>query len=40
MGEYVIYNIPPGTYDVEITKGGFGKVTVVKMAIKSTGEKF
>lgn len=40
MGEYIIYSIPPGTYDVEITKGGFGKVTVVKMEIKATGETF
>ncbi|RCK77914.1 MAG: hypothetical protein OZSIB_1952 [Candidatus Ozemobacter sibiricus] len=39
MGEYVFYNIPPGKYDVEITKNGFGKVTVSQVEVVPTGER-
>ncbi len=40
MGEYVIYNIPTGKYDVEINKNGYGKVTVSKVEVYPTGERF
>jgi len=39
MGEYVIYNVPPGAYDVEVSKNGFGKTTVSKVEVVPTGER-
>lgn len=40
MGEYVIYNVAPGKYDVEISKNGYGKITVTKVEITPMGERF
>lgn len=40
MGEYVIYNIPPGTYDVEFAKNGFGKTTVSEFKVVPTGDRY
>ncbi len=38
-GEYMIYNIPPGKYDVEITKNGYGKTTIVQVEILTARDK-
>jgi len=40
FGEYVIYNIPPGKYDLEISKNGYGKTTIVQVSILPSREKY
>ncbi|MBI3038311.1 carboxypeptidase regulatory-like domain-containing protein [bacterium] len=40
MGEYIIYNVPPGKYDIEIVKNGFGKITITQVEVVPTGERF
>ncbi|HNV68369.1 MAG TPA: carboxypeptidase-like regulatory domain-containing protein [Candidatus Ozemobacteraceae bacterium] len=40
MGEYLIHNIAPGTYDIEITKNGFGRLLITQMEIKPSGDRF
>lgn len=40
MGEYVIYNIPTGNYDIKFHRNGFGEVTATGVAIKPSGEQF
>ncbi len=40
MGEYIIHNIAPGTYDIEITKNGFGRLLITQMEIKPSGDRF
>jgi hypothetical protein len=40
FGEYVLYNIPPGTYDVEISKNGYGKTTAFNIEILPYTERF
>jgi hypothetical protein len=39
-GEYLIYNVPAGTYDVEISKNGFGKATVTKVTVVPSGQRY
>ena len=40
MGEYVIYNISPGTYDLRFFKNGYGELTATRVTIKPSGEQF
>ncbi len=40
MGEYVFYNIPPGTYDIKFKKNGYGELTATKVTVKASGEQF
>ena len=40
MGEYIIYNIPAGKYDLEISKNGYGKTTITKVDIVPTGHRY
>lgn len=40
MGEYVIYNIPAGTYDMEISKNGYGTLTATRVEIVPTGQRY
>ncbi len=40
MGEYVIYNMPPGKYDVKFYKNGYGELTATTVTLKSAGEQF
>jgi hypothetical protein len=40
MGEYVFYNIPPGTYDIKFQKNGYGELTATKITVKAAGEQF
>ena len=40
MGEYLIHNVTPGTYDIEISKNGFGRLTITQMEIKPSGDRF
>ncbi|MDD2998433.1 MAG: carboxypeptidase-like regulatory domain-containing protein [Candidatus Riflebacteria bacterium] len=40
MGEYVIYNMPPGTYDVKFYKNGYGELTATRVTLKAAGEQF
>ncbi|MBF0407643.1 MAG: carboxypeptidase regulatory-like domain-containing protein [Candidatus Riflebacteria bacterium] len=37
MGDYVFYHLPPGKYDLEIFKNGYGKIVVSNVEVKSTG---
>ena len=40
MGEYVIYNMNPGTYDLRFFKNGYGELTATRVTIKPAGEQF
>ncbi|MBU1109155.1 MAG: carboxypeptidase-like regulatory domain-containing protein [Candidatus Riflebacteria bacterium] len=40
MGEYVIYNMTPGTYDLRFFKNGYGELTATRITIKPSGEQF
>ncbi|NCB39665.1 MAG: carboxypeptidase-like regulatory domain-containing protein, partial [Erysipelotrichia bacterium] len=40
MGEYVIYNMPPGTYDVKFYKNGYGELIATRVTLKAAGEQF
>ncbi|MBF0498639.1 MAG: carboxypeptidase regulatory-like domain-containing protein [Candidatus Riflebacteria bacterium] len=40
MGEYVFYHLPPGKYDVEITRNGYGKILVQKVDVYAIGRRF
>ncbi|EKD82617.1 MAG: TonB-dependent receptor, partial [uncultured bacterium] len=40
MGEYVIYNMNPGTYDLRFYKNGYGELTATRVTIKPAGEQF
>jgi hypothetical protein len=40
MGEYVIYNINPGTYDLRFHKNGYGELTATRVTVKPAGEQF
>lgn len=40
LGEYVFYHVPPGKYDIEITRNGYGKITITKVEVVPTGERF
>jgi hypothetical protein len=40
MGEYVIYNMPPGRYDVKFAKNGYGELTATTVTLKPAGEQF
>jgi len=40
MGEYVIYNMSPGTYDLRFFKNGFGELTATRVTVKPAGEQF
>ncbi len=33
-GRYVLVNVPPGTYDIAITKAGFAKVSIPKVPVQ------
>lgn len=40
MGEYAFYNVVPGTYDLLMSKNGYGKLTATKVVVKASGEQF
>jgi len=40
MGEYVIYNLPPGKHDVRFYKNGYGELTATTVTLKAAGEQF
>ncbi|PKL51001.1 MAG: hypothetical protein CVV42_01485 [Candidatus Riflebacteria bacterium HGW-Riflebacteria-2] len=40
MGEYVIYNLNPGTYDLRFHKNGYGELTATRVTVKPAGEQF
>ena len=40
MGEYVIYNMNPGTYDLRFYKNGYGELTATRVTVKPAGEQF
>lgn len=40
MGEYVIYNMPPGKYDVRFYKNGYGEMTATTVTLRPAGEQF
>jgi protocatechuate 3,4-dioxygenase beta subunit len=40
MGEYVIYNMNPGTYDLRFHKNGYGELTATRVTVKPAGEQF
>lgn len=40
MGEYVIYNMNPGTYDLRFYKNGYGELTATRITIGPAGEQF
>ncbi len=40
MGEYVIYNMSPGTYYLRFYKNGYGELTATRVAVKPAGEQF
>jgi hypothetical protein len=40
MGEYTFYNIPPGDYDIQFAKNGFGELTATRITVKPSGEQF
>ncbi|HNW33841.1 MAG TPA: carboxypeptidase-like regulatory domain-containing protein [Candidatus Ozemobacteraceae bacterium] len=40
MGEYIIYNIPAGTYDMEISKNGYGTLTATRVEVAPTGQRY
>lgn len=40
MGEYVIYNVPPGSYDLKFFKNGYGELTATRVTLKPAGEQF
>lgn len=40
MGEYKLYNVPPGEYDLKFTKNGFGDIIASKISVKAAGEQF
>lgn len=40
MGEYVIYNMPPGRYDLKFYKNGYGELTATTVTLKPAGETF
>lgn len=40
MGEYVIYNLPPGKYDIRFVKNGYGELTATTVTLKPAGEQF
>ncbi|MFZ2956579.1 MAG: carboxypeptidase-like regulatory domain-containing protein [Candidatus Ozemobacteraceae bacterium] len=40
MGEYVFYHLPPGKYDVEISRNGYGKILVQKVDVYAIGRRF
>lgn len=37
MGEFIIYNIPPGTYNIRYTKNGFGVITAANVVLTPSG---
>ncbi|MBF0546664.1 MAG: carboxypeptidase regulatory-like domain-containing protein [Candidatus Riflebacteria bacterium] len=40
MGDYVFYNLPVGRYNVEITKNGYGKISISNIDVYATGRKY
>lgn len=40
MGEYVIYNVIPGSYDIKFFKNGFGELTATRVKVNPAGEQF
>ncbi len=40
MGEYVIYNVVPGDYDINYFKNGFGEITATRVKVNPAGEQF
>lgn len=40
MGEYVIYNVIPGDYDIKYFKNGFGELTATRVKVNPAGEQF
>lgn len=40
MGEYIIYNVPPGSYDLRFFKNGYGELTATRVTLKAAGEQF
>jgi hypothetical protein len=40
MGEYVIYNMPPGRYDIRFYKNGYGEMTATTVTLRPAGEQF
>ncbi|HNX74802.1 MAG TPA: carboxypeptidase-like regulatory domain-containing protein [Candidatus Rifleibacterium sp.] len=40
MGEYVIYNLPPGRYDLRFYKNGYGELIATTVTLKAAGEQF
>ncbi len=40
LGEYTFYNLPPGRYDLEISKNGFGSLTLTSVEVRATGTRY
>ncbi len=40
MGEYVIYGLKPGKYDVKFYKNGYGELVATTVTLKPAGEQF
>jgi hypothetical protein len=40
MGEYIICNVPPGSYDLRFYKNGYGELTATRITLKPAGEQF
>ena len=38
MGEYVIYNLEPGKYNVQFSKNGYGNLTAGSVTLSASGE--
>lgn len=36
-GEYIFYNVPPGKYDIEISKNGYAKLTISNIEVLPVG---
>ena len=38
MGEYIIYNVEPGRYNVQFSKNGYGNITATSVTLSPAGE--